>query len=181
MAAVKTGDKFRLDLSIDEIREYMADYPNDDDLARHKWVGVIASLNHEATAASKTANFAQNRSARPSARLSWSGPPRTPPTTRLNIANRLRQISNRSNPVPTRTSRPSARSPKWSASSGRSVTSTRQIENFEEADDLSDEDTDLSGFGDILAGMLAKRPLSPKRPRNVSHGTTRSPRNTSGC
>ena len=52
-ASGETGDKFRLDLTIDEIREYMADYPNDDDMARHKWVGVIASLNHEATAANE--------------------------------------------------------------------------------------------------------------------------------
>ena len=44
------GDKPRSSLSVDQIRDYMADLPNDEDMGREEWVGVIASLNHEANA-----------------------------------------------------------------------------------------------------------------------------------
>lgn len=44
------GDKPRSNLSVDQIRDYMADLPNDEDMGREEWVGVIASLNHEANA-----------------------------------------------------------------------------------------------------------------------------------
>lgn len=44
------GEKFRSNLTVDQIREYMADLPNDEDLGREKWMEVVASLNHEASA-----------------------------------------------------------------------------------------------------------------------------------
>ena len=44
------GEKFRSNLTVDQIREYMADLPNDEDIGREKWMEVVASLNHEASA-----------------------------------------------------------------------------------------------------------------------------------
>lgn len=53
----ESGDKCRLNLSMDEIRAYMQDYPNDDDTSRAHWIGVIASLHHEATAADEGGEY----------------------------------------------------------------------------------------------------------------------------
>lgn len=44
------GEKVRSNLTVDQIRDYMADLPNDEALGREEWVGIIASLNHEAVA-----------------------------------------------------------------------------------------------------------------------------------
>ena len=48
--AGETGDNHRLDLSLEEIEDYLDDLPNDDDVGRHEWIAIMASLHHEATA-----------------------------------------------------------------------------------------------------------------------------------
>lgn len=48
--AGETGSTTRLDLTVDEIRDYLEDLPNDDGVERGEWIAVMASLHHEATA-----------------------------------------------------------------------------------------------------------------------------------
>lgn len=160
----ETGDKFRLDLTIDEIREYMADYPNDEDTSRQDWIAVIASLNHEATAANEDGDIRpkSERDAICQIALDW-----TAKNPDYNTPDHLKQAK-----ADFKSFRPgSHKNLSTFRSIAKVVRSIRQeqeieeaIDDFDEVDDLaSDDDPDLDGFEDILGGSSDDAPAKPKK------------------